>query len=185
VVLGSDGDFTYEGLIARYNSDLANNLGNLLARVATVVQSKCTGVGPAPQAAGPDVALSEIACDVVGACRAAWEALAPQEALEATWRLLRAANSDLEAVQPWKLPPGPLADGALGNALEVLRIVAVLISPVMPTTAAEIWARIGLSGRPDEPGLAAEGGALGWGGYPGGLQVTKGTPLFPRRSAEG
>ena len=46
--LGSDGDFSYEGITARYNADLANNLGNLLARVATVVGSKCGGVGPAP-----------------------------------------------------------------------------------------------------------------------------------------
>ena len=53
VALGSDGDFTYEGLVARYNSDLANNLGNLLARVATVVGSKCDGIGPAPRPAAP------------------------------------------------------------------------------------------------------------------------------------
>ena len=50
---GQDGDFTYEGLIARYNADLANNLGNLAARVATVVGSKCGGEGPAPSADSP------------------------------------------------------------------------------------------------------------------------------------
>ena len=50
---GQDGDFTYEGLTARYNSDLANNLGNLLSRVATVVGKKCDGVGPAPSADSP------------------------------------------------------------------------------------------------------------------------------------
>ena len=48
VPLGGDGDFSYEGIVARYNADLANNLGNLLSRVATVVHSKCGGIGPGP-----------------------------------------------------------------------------------------------------------------------------------------
>ena len=108
----------------------------------------------------------------------------PQDALEATWRLVRAANAELEAVEPWKLPPGPEVDAALGDALEALRIVAVLVSPVMPRAAAEIWARIGLAGRPDEPGAAGEDGSLTWGGYPGGVHVVKGEALFPRRTVE-
>ncbi|MGD1011793.1 MAG: class I tRNA ligase family protein [Acidimicrobiales bacterium] len=184
VTLGSDGDFTYEGLIARYNSDLANNLGNLLARVAAVVGSKCGGIGPAPRPASPGVRLSEVAADVVRLSREAWARLAPHEALEATWRLVRAANSELETVEPWKLPPGPQVDGVLGDSLEALRIVAVLASPVMPTACAELWARIGLKGRPDEPGAAGDPGSLGWGGYPGGQLVVKGEPLFPRRTIE-
>ncbi len=69
VVLGSDGDFTYEGLIARYNSDLANNLGNLLARVAAVVASKCGGIGPAPRPAAPGV-QAERGCRRGGGWRA-------------------------------------------------------------------------------------------------------------------
>jgi methionyl-tRNA synthetase len=182
VTLGADGDFTYEGLIARYNADLANNLGNLLARVAAVVASKCGGIGPAPRPAAPGVRLSEVAAEVVEASRLAWGRFAGHEALEATWRLVRAANGELEAAEPWKLEPGAAVDAVLGDALEALRIVAVLVSPVMPTTAAELWTRIGLPGRPDEPGAAGEGGRLFWGGYPGGLSVTKGEPLFPRRA---
>jgi len=184
VALGADGDFAYEALIARYNSDLANNLGNLLARVATVVDSKCDGVGPAPRSAAPAVRLSQVAAEVVETCRDAWVRLAPQDALEATWRLVHAANAELEAVEPWKLPPGPALYDSLGDALEALRIVTILVSPVMPGAAAELWARIGLAGRPDEPGAAAEDGRLGWGGYPGGLHVVKGAPLFPRRTGE-
>ena len=180
-VLGSDGDFTYEGLIARYNSDLANNLGNLFARVATVVASKCAGTGPAPSRGAR---LGEVAVEVVMAWREAWARFAGHDALEAAWRLVRAANSELEAAEPWKMPPGEAVDAVLGDALEALRIVAVLVSPVMPTTAAELWRRLGLAGRPDEPGAAGDDGVLGWGGYPGGLAVTKGAPLFPRRSAE-
>ena len=62
--------------------------------------------------------------------------------------------------------------------------MAVLVSPVMPGAAGEIWARIGLEGRPDEAGMAGETGGLAWGGYPGNLLVTKGAPLFPRRSVD-
>ena len=95
---------------------------------------------------------------------------------------MHAANAELEAVEPWKLPPGPEASAVLGDALEVLRLVAVLASPAMPSACAEIWRRLGLEGRPDEAGAAAPGGVLSWGGYPGGLRVEKGGALFPRRS---
>jgi methionyl-tRNA synthetase len=185
VVLGSDGDFTYEGLISRYNSDLANNLGNLLARVAAVVASKCDGIGPAPRPAAPGVRLSEVAAEAISAWRDGWARFAAHDALEATWRLVRAANGELEAVEPWKLEPGQAVRDVLGDALEALRIVAVLVSPVMPATANELWSRIGISGRPDAPGTAGENGSLEWGRYPGGLQVTKGASLFPRRTVDG
>jgi methionyl-tRNA synthetase len=125
-----------------------------------------------------------VAAEVVAACREAWARFAPHEALEATWRLVRVANAELEAAEPWKMPPGAAVDAVLGDALEVLRIVALLVSPVMPTSAAELWTRIGLDGRPDEPGAAAEGAGLAWGLYPGGLPVTKGAALFPRRSTD-
>jgi methionyl-tRNA synthetase len=183
VSFGRDGDFSYEGLIGRYNSDLANNLGNLVSRVATVIGSKCAGVGPAPRPAGPECRLSGVAADVVTATRAAWDLVAPHEALEVTWRLIRESNAELEATEPWKMDPGPQVEAVLGDALEALRIVAVLISPAMPAVAEEIWLRLGLPGAPGAPGNAATaGGVLKWGGYPGGLAVTKGTPLFPRRA---
>ena len=65
----------------------------------------------------------------------------------------------------------------LGDALEALRIVAILASPAIPTAAAEAWRRIGLPGAPDDQRLPE---AAAWGGYPGGLPVEKGDPLFPR-----
>jgi len=181
VGLGSDGEFTYEGLIARYNADLANNLGNLLSRVSNVVASKCGGRGPAPRSAAAGSRLAAVAAEVTPAVIAYWRALAPHEGLELTWRLIRAANAELEAVEPWKLEPGPEVDGVLGDALEVLRIVAVLIAPVIRDAAPEIWHRIGLEGEPGAAGNAGESGVLAWGGYPGGLPVEKGAPLFPRR----
>lgn len=182
--IGHDGEFTYEGLTERYNSDLANNLGNLLARVATVVDSKCGGVGPAPSAADGASPLALAAAEVVRDALDAWRRFAPHEGLEASWRLIRAANAELEAVAPWKLDPGAEVDAVLGDSLEVLRIVAVLVSPVMPDSAEEVWSRLGLSGSPAEKGNAGPAGVLEWGGYPGGVNVTRGAPLFPRRVAE-
>ncbi len=173
--LGSDGDFSAEGITSRYNADLANNLGNLVSRVATVVGSKCGGTGPAPD---PGSRLASVAAEVVAEATEAWNAGQPHLALEATWRLIRETNAELEATEPWKADPGPAVEAVLGSALEVLRIVSVLIVPAMPATADEIWRRIGLTGSAVGQRLPA---AAVWGGYPGGLAVEKGAPLFPRR----
>jgi methionyl-tRNA synthetase len=119
-----------------------------------------------------------VASEVVAATTAAWSHWAPHEALEHTWRLIGAANAALESAEPWKMEPGAEVDAVLGSALEVLRIVAVLIAPAMPSTAAEIWNRIGVTG---DPSAARLPDAALWGGYGGGVEVTKGDPLFPRR----
>ena len=110
----------------------------------------------------------------------AWEAIQPSDALAATWQLIRATNAHLETNEPWKADPGPGVDRVLGDALEALRIVALLALPAIPGTAQTIWERIGLAGAVADQRVP---GALAWGGYPGGLTVTKGAPLFPRRSA--
>ncbi|MEI7548051.1 MAG: class I tRNA ligase family protein, partial [Actinomycetota bacterium] len=172
---GQDGDFTYEGLIGRYNSDLANNLGNLLSRVATVVGKKCAGVGPAP---GPDSPLAAAAAATLAGATEGWAAMQPSKALDATWQLIRATNAYLEANEPWKTEPGPAVDAVMGDALEALRIVAVLASPAIPDTAQAVWERLGLPGLVTEQRLPA---AAAWGGYPGGTPIVKGDPLFPRR----
>jgi methionyl-tRNA synthetase len=176
VAFGPDGEFSYEGMVARYNTDLANNLGNLLSRVATVVDKKSGGIGPAPRADSP---LAAVAAQVVTATADAWHRVAPSEALDATWRLLRETNAYLEANEPWKAEPGPAVEAVLGDALEALRIVALLASPAIPGTSAELWRRLGLPGAPDEQRLPE---AAAWGGYPGGLRVEKGDALFPRLS---
>ncbi|MFM7686032.1 MAG: methionine--tRNA ligase [Actinomycetota bacterium] len=172
---GQDGDFTYEGLIARYNSDLANNLGNLQARVATVVGKKCGGIGPAPS---PDSPLAEVASQAWAMAAQGWEDMQPSKALDATWSLIRATNAHLEANEPWKAEPGPHLDEVMGDALEALRIVAVLASPAVPDSCQAVWERIGMPGRVADQRLPH---AASWGGYPGGLTVLKGDPLFPRR----
>jgi methionyl-tRNA synthetase len=175
---GPDGDFSEEAMISRYNADLANNLGNLLSRVATVLAKKCGGIGTAPR---PDSPLVPVAAEVVASTSAAWKAVAPSVALDHTWRLIREANALLETTEPWKAEPGPDVDAVLGDALEVLRIVAILASPAVPDAAQQIWQRIGLDGAVTDQRLPAAGA---WGGYVPGRSVDKGAPLFPRIKAE-
>ncbi len=174
---GHDSNFSYEGMVARYNADLANNLGNLVARVATLVESKCGGVGPASD---PDSPLAAVASDVLAKATAAWERVAPSVALEETWKLIGAANAHLEAHEPWKMEPGADLDGVMGDALEVLRIVAIMAHPAIPAACNAIWERIGLTGSPGDVRLPD---AAKWGQYPGGLPVVKGEALFPRIKA--
>jgi methionyl-tRNA synthetase len=173
---GHDGDFTPEGLTGRYNSDLANNLGNLMSRVATVVGKKCGGVGPAPS---PDSPLAEASAQAWAMAAQAWDDMQPSKALEATWSLIRATNAYLEANEPWKAEPGERVDEVMGDALEALRIVAVLASPAVPGSCQTVWERIGMPGSVADQRLPH---AASWGGYPGGLPVTAGSPMFPRRS---
>lgn len=174
---GPDGDFSYEAMVARYNGDLANNLGNLLSRVATVVGKKCGGVAPAPR---PDSPLAPVVEAAYAATAEAWDRFAPSVALDATWRIIREANALLEDAEPWKAEPGPEVDAVLGDALEALRIVAVLASPAVPHATAVIWRRLGLPGTPADQRLPE---AVAWGQYPGGAAIETGAPLFPRIKA--
>jgi methionyl-tRNA synthetase len=174
-VYGNDGDFTYEGLIGRYNSDLANNLGNLAARIATVVEKKCGGIGPTPSR---NSILAAAAATAVADTSAAWHSVQPSRALEATWGLIKATNAYLENNEPWKMEPGEAVDTVMGDALEALRIVTILANPALPTSTQEIWRRIGLTGEITDLRIGAD---TQWGQYPSGRQVVKGEPLFPRK----
>ena len=176
--LGNDGDFSHEGILARYNTDLANNLGNLVARVTTVVATKCDGVAPKPR---EDSALRAPAELAVAENLRSWDAFAPQSALEATWVLIGATNAYLEQHAPWKMDPGAEVMAVMGDALEAIRIVAILVSPAMPTVAEEIWRRIGLEGAPIDGDFAAN---ATWGRYRSDATIKKGEPLFPRMKSD-
>jgi methionyl-tRNA synthetase len=173
---GNDGDFTYEGLVSRYNSDLANNLGNLAARIASVVDKKCAGLGTAPN---PDSPLAAFANDAVAETSACWQLVQPSKALEATWSLIRATNAHLENHEPWKAEPSDLLNTVMGDALEALRIVTLLAFPAIPDTAREIWRRIGMTTDIEQCRIPVD---TEWGLYRAGSPVEKGTPLFPRRT---
>jgi methionyl-tRNA synthetase len=122
--------------------------------------------------------LAPAAAEAVAGATAGWAAVQPAEALAATWRLVRATNAYLETHEPWKAEPGPALDAVMGDALEALRIVALLASPAVPAASQAIWDRIGLPGRVEDQRLPDAGR---WGGYPGGRPVVKGDPLFPRK----
>ena len=141
-IFGPDGDFSHEGMIARYNADLANNLGNLLSRVTTVVTSKCSGIGTAPQA---DSQLRSVIEEEYRQIEKSWKEIAPSEALDATWKIIRETNAYLENAEPWKMEPGEDVDAVLGDALEVLRIISILASPAVPNACAEILSLIHIS----------------------------------------
>ena len=132
-------------------------------------------MGPAPRQDSP---LAEAAATTLAGAIEGWAAMQPSKALDATWQLIRATNAYLEANEPWKTEPGEQVDAVMGDALEALRIVCILASPAVPTTCQTIWERLGLPGAVADQRVPA---AAAWGGYPGGLTVTKAEPLFPRR----
>ena len=178
VPFGPDSDFSYESMISRYNADLANTLGNLLSRVTTVVVKKCGGVGPAPNEDSP---LATVATESYTAAASAWENIQPSVALDATWKLVRQANVYLEENEPWKMEEGSdEVKRVMGDALEVLRIAAILASPALTGASQKIWSAIGLEGNVEDQRLPA---AVAWGQYPAGLPIEKGVPLFPRLKA--
>jgi len=176
--LGNDGDFSHEGITARYNTDLANNLGNLVARVSTIVAGKCDGVGPTPREDSPLRAAAETA---IADASAAWDRFAPHHALEVTWGLIGATNAFLEQTAPWKLEPGDDLRAIMGDALEAIRIVTVLATPAMPAVCATIWQRIGLAGAPTDKIVST---SARWGRYAPVHTIEKGEPLFPRIKAD-
>ena len=171
---GPDNDFSYEQMILRYNTDLANQFGNLVQRVITVTNKKCGELSPAPL---PESALAPLAATALDETTAAWARVQPPVALEATWRLIRETNEYLAEHEPWKMDPGAEVDAVMGDALEAIRIVTILASPAIPIAAQEAWKRIGLTGLVEDQRLPD---AAQWGGYPGGLSLEAGDPLFPR-----
>lgn len=171
---GPDGDFSYEQMIGRYNSDLANQFGNLVQRVITVAGKKCGELAPA---CSPDSPLADEAAKAFAATAEAWERAQPPIALDATWRLIRETNEYLAANEPWKMDPGSDVDTVMGDSLEAIRIVSILASPAIPQAAQLAWERIGMTGRVEGQRLPE---AASWGQYQGGVALTSGDPLFPR-----
>jgi methionyl-tRNA synthetase len=179
---GPDGDFSYEAMVARYNSDLANNFGNLASRVLNMATSYVDGVTPDAREDGPLVEQSRVAFEKLTDGIAALDFSGGYAAL---WQLIKDANAYIEERQPWarnKAGDTDAVAAVLGDCLEVLRIVALLASPVIPHAAAELWRRLGLAGAPEDQRLP---GAAAWGSAPtAGNALDKGTALFPRLDAE-
>ena len=147
IAFGGDGDFTWERYDERYNTDLANNLGNLVSRVATMAHRYRDGrLAPAT---GPSDQLVRLAGQVVADYTRAMETFAIHEAAAAAYRLIDTTNEFIAATTPWALAKDPAAAAHLSQVLfdsaEAIRLSAVLLSPVMPASAREILRRVGES----------------------------------------
>lgn len=172
MVLGADANFTLESFIKRYNSDLANDFGNLLNRISGLVGKYCDGVvpesGPSSAAA---LALAKQAGQLAPMVAEAVRSLRIHEAIESVLKLVREVNKFIEASAPWKvIKTDPKAVGnILYTAAEALRISAVLLSPVMPTKCAVVLSVLG-----------ASASTATWGELQPGTKLQTHAALFPR-----
>jgi methionyl-tRNA synthetase len=177
MVFGADASFSDEAFIDRYNSDLANDLGNTASRLITLSRSAFDGRTP-PEPCFDNPVL-EAARRVIPEYRAAMDDFAFHRALEALWRLLAETNQYLVTREPWKLikteGPSPKLSRILWNGLEAVRIVAAGLLPFMPATAARLLAALGTERPPER-----FADALAWGGTPNGVVLPEPQPLFPR-----
>ena len=140
---GGDGDFTWERFEEKYNADLANNLGNLVNRVASMTERYQNGIVKATGGG----ALAAVAADSVQAYREAMDVHALHDGAAAAFRLVSAANNYIAETQPWTLARDPAQAGRLNGVLsdlsEAVRIAATLLAPVIPSSAQEILRRLG------------------------------------------
>ena len=181
IQFGADGNFSWESMVERHNADLANGLGNLASRVLAMLGSYYAGQVPDPGREAPD-GLASLVPDVAARVETAMEAVAISQAVAAMWELVDVANKYLVEREPWVLAKDADRRDELGTVLytvaETLRVLAVLISPVMPSAAARLWTQLGLDASPlEQQRLPA---AAVWGGLSPGTTTAKGAALFPR-----
>ncbi len=181
ISFGQDGSFSWESMEQRYTTDLANDLGNLANRVLTMVGSYRDGVVPAVGAA-PGDAEATLAADHAAAVAGllAFDRLEFKRGLEELWTLVRGLNRYVEARAPWALNKAGAHDEldlCLATCVDALRVIAILISPVMPGAAEALWAKLGLP-EPLRDQRYPDDAALGR--LPAGLKVERGDLLFPK-----
>ena len=182
VVFGQDGSFSYDALVGRYNSDLANGLGNLASRTLTMVHQYRKGV--VPQSEG-DGEISALAGATIATAQDLFDRFEYSKGLEAVWTLISAVDKFIVERAPWKLarsgePDAPARlDNTLYTAAEALRIATALLYPVLPQSTPKIWAQLGMAESIQSVRLAN----LRWGGLNGGQKIGEVSAVFPRIEA--
>jgi methionyl-tRNA synthetase len=185
VVFGQDGSFSFDALVQRYNSDLANGLGNLASRTLTMISRYFRDEVPYPSAGAArtpaDDPIRRAAEQAIASVGALFDDYQFSRALEAAWALISAVNKYIVDQEPWVLAeqPGEENRARLGTILytcaEALRIASALAHPVVPEATARIWAQLGL-GEIAKFRLAE----LKWGQLPLGTKLGKIEAVFPR-----
>ncbi|HVJ07946.1 MAG TPA: methionine--tRNA ligase [Acidisarcina sp.] len=183
VVFGQDGSFSFDALVQRYNSDLANGYGNLVSRTLTMIGKYFDGVLPAGKLE-PRIQQAAEAAQSVFQDR--FEALDFSRALEAVWAFVGTVDGYITEQAPWKLgakiddPPNrERLAGILATCAESLRIITALVYPVLPESTARIWQQLGL-GEIQDAVKSGELTSLKWGSLKPGTKLGEVTPVFPR-----
>ena len=185
-VFGQDGNFSYDALVQRYNSDLANGLGNLASRTLTMIEKYFEGKVPTPSPEGDvryDTLLHTAIADISDVC-GYYDVLNFSRALERIWGLIAEVDKYLVLQQPWALAEDASKRSQLGTILyaaaESLRIACHLAHPVLPDATTKIWKSLGLSGTPSELQFDARVSQDNWGRLLPGTRIGKPEPVFPR-----
>ena len=179
VPFGNDGDFSESALVGRINSDLANDLGNLLNRTLQMINNYRSGIVPACEK--PESEISDLATKTLEKVDDAMNKYSFDEALKSIWELIGRANKFIDETMPWKLAKDDSQDSqtkldfVLLNLYEVLRISGLLLAPVIPETAQRIYLQLGISEEPVKMLIDD----FEW-GKGSGNKINKTEVLFPR-----
>ncbi|MFN2578320.1 MAG: methionine--tRNA ligase [Pyrinomonadaceae bacterium] len=192
MVFGQDGRFGYENLIDRTNSDLASGLGNLSSRTLTMIQRYCHGLVPsgaisdenrlAAKRAGveDEAAIADVLAHARDEFIRYFNDFAFSRALEEAWAIVARVDKMISEARPWDLAKEAnqqqTLNAVLYRAAETLRWLGVVLYPVMPTAAREIYAQLGLT----DDVAKIDAATLGWGGLQAGVQIEAVKPIFPR-----
>lgn len=184
--LGQDGNFSRDALIQRINSDLANDLGNLLHRTLNMVGKFQQGVVLAPEGRSEiDASLIEDAMTTVKTFADDMNNMKISHAIKAVWAFISRANKYIDETAPWALAKDESKKQELANTMynlvEALRVISGLIYPYMPTTAGKLWQQLNLPGTIEELRLAD---IEKWGGTPVNIHIGQAQQLFPRIEVE-
>jgi len=179
MVFGQDCNFAVDAVIQRYNSDLANDLGNLLSRTTAMI-SKYRGTIPEPGEAKGDAEVRELTQKVIGSYRTNFDDYNFSRGLENVWELISRVNKYIVENEPWAIAEKPAEakklDSVLFHSAESLRLIAVLVAPVIPKTAQNLWEQLGLEGNVADVRLQE----LCWSRDLVGKKIRGGASLFPR-----